>query len=432
MKDKIRTSGSVETRFLIFISALFFAFFALLIASPALAEVKNSSTWALFISGALILVLFVRNSAKLLKASSDLTKERDHMASIFNVLTDGIVEYDSINRIILVNPKAEEIFGVKNEKLRGLDLSKEENSRLKTVYEIVTFDSSKGRQFIFEMNGEKIFLEISTASVSYTGEKKFVKILRDQTRFMELQRIKSEFISVAAHQLRTPLSAIKWALKILLDGESGDLEPSQKGFVEKAYISNDRMIELVSDLLDVSRIEEGRFGYEFKEADFKEVLGEVIRSSEIRAKERTIKLELKEIKGTPTRFTFDPQRIQIVLSNLIDNAIKYTPPGGLVSMGYRQNGAFLEVSVSDSGIGIPDNHRGRVFGKFFRADNAVKFQTEGSGLGLFIAKNIVKRHGGSMWFSSELGKGSTFYFNIPLKKEFIPADEKPLESLEAI
>ena len=205
------------------------------------------------------------------------------------------------------------------------------------------------------------------------------------------------------------------------------MEPKQKEYLEKIYESNERMISLVSDLLDASRIEEGRFGYDFKENDFHQMLAVVLKSFEDAAQKRAIRLELKTTLEPLPKFTFDSQRIGYALSNIIDNAIRYTNPGGRVTVELLRKNAFLEVGVSDTGVGIPEAEKSRVFTKFFRGGNVIKLQTEGSGLGLFIAKNIIKRHGGDVGFVSEIGKGSRFYFTLPLKREYIPAEEaRPL------
>lgn len=379
----------------------------------------------LIISGAVILILLLRNTASLLALSKELSLERDHVASVINSLTFGIIEHDHKFRVFLMNRKAEEIIGLGFEKVKSVDLASVLDPRFANLQKILSFDEKKERRLILDsIGGDKIYLEISALSTERANGGTMIKILRDISRDVALTKIKSEFISVVAHQLRMPLAAIKWAVKVMLEGEIGALYPTQKEYLDKAYASVERMNTLISDLLDVSRIEEGRFGYEFKEASFEEILAETLKDSELLIKTKRIKIELREPNEKINRFTFDPQRLKVALSNLLENAFNYTPPGGLIKIEYAKKGIFLEFSISDNGIGIPAIQQPRIFTKFFRAENAVRMQTEGSGLGLFITKNIVKRHGGDIRFSSKENEGSTFTFTLPLKKEYIPDGEE--------
>jgi PAS domain S-box-containing protein len=382
----------------------------------------------LVVAGSILLVLLFRNSAHLLGTTRALKSEKDHVSVIVNVLADGIIEYGPDLKIRLMNPKAEELFGLKGDKIKGVDFSNAVEPKTKNLFQVISLPSSTGKKpHILENAGEKIYLEISTLEIGRGKDRAFIKVLHDVSRDIFLTKVKSEFISVAAHQLRTPLAAVKWTIKMLLDEEAGALEPKQKDFLKKTYEANEHMIKLVNDLLDASRIEEGRFGYEFKMTDFLEVLGGVIKSLEGIVSKRLIKLEVKAPRVRIPPFTFDVQRIQIVLSNLLENAVRYTKPGGLVTVELDVKGAFLEISVADTGVGIPEDQRARIFTKFFRADNVTRLQTEGSGLGLFISRNIVRRHGGELSFTSEVNKGSRFVFTLPLSKEYIPEEEnKPL------
>jgi signal transduction histidine kinase len=243
--------------------------------------------------------------------------------------------------------------------------------------------------------------------------------LKDQREREQLvARLKTEFISIAAHQLRTPLSSVKWILKMLLEGDFGALNEQQKEFVEKGYESNDRMIHLVNDLLDASRIEEGRFGFQFVVSDLKEFLSELVNEAEVNAREKKIVVEADLPQGE-MRLIFDPNRLKLALSNLLDNAIHYTPEGGKVRVSAKTVENFIKVSVSDTGVGIPESQKSRVFSKFFRADNVIRLQTEGTGLGLYLAKNIIEKHGGKIWFESIEGKGTTFYFTLPVARSSV-------------
>lgn len=234
-------------------------------------------------------------------------------------------------------------------------------------------------------------------------------------RAKELDRIKTEFISMAAHQLRTPLSAVKWTIKMLIDGDIGSLTHEQKTFLTQGYISNERLISLVNDLLNVARIDEGRFGYKFALINLEDLIESVSRDFQHKIDEKRIHFTYsKSGISDPPRVKIDPSRLKMVIQNLLDNAIKYTLKEGKVTLSVKYSKVEVVVSFQDTGIGIPKNEQWRLFTKFFRSNNAIKAQTEGTGLGLFITKNIVEKHGGKIWFESKENKGTTFYFTIPI------------------
>lgn len=236
-------------------------------------------------------------------------------------------------------------------------------------------------------------------------------------RLKEIDQMKTEFISVASHQMRTPLSATKWVLRMILDGDLGPLNTQQKELLAKGYQTNERMILLINDLLNVSRIEEGRFQYRFVHMSLEEVVESVIQEMAETIKKKEIKFEYQKPKVGLQRVNIDPQKIRLVVQNLIDNAIKYTPSGGKVSVFMRDEAAQIVLGVTDNGVGIPRDQYGRIFSKFFRADNVIRMQTDGSGLGLFIVKSIIEEHHGSVWFDSTEGKGTTFFFALPTRTD---------------
>lgn len=241
------------------------------------------------------------------------------------------------------------------------------------------------------------------------------RLAEELKRAKEIDRLKSEFISTAAHQLRTPLSAVKWTLKMISDGDLGPLNSEQKTFLLQGYQSNERMIDLVNDLLDVARIEEGRFGFNFSFIQIGDLIDNIVQDFTHRIQEKRIKFAFNKPAGALPKVRVDPSRIRLVIQNLIDNAIKYTPEAGEVTVSIKYSKLNIEIYVKDSGIGIPENQINRLFTKFFRSDNALRMQTEGSGLGLFIVKNIVEKHGGKIWVESKENKGSTFAFSLPVQ-----------------
>ena len=224
-------------------------------------------------------------------------------------------------------------------------------------------------------------------------------------------------MTISAHQLRTPLSAIKWTIRMLLDGDVGKLTDEQTEFLKKAYQSNERMVNLVNDLLNVTRIEEGRYLYNPEELDMIELIEKTIIPLKEIAERKNLKFEFLKPKEKEIKVRVDKEKISLAISNLVDNAINYTKEGKIsIQFEYDSKDKQVKFSVKDTGIGISEEQQKRLFSKFFRGINAIKAETEGTGLGLFIAKNIIEAHGGRIWFESEEGKGTTFYFTLPLKK----------------
>jgi signal transduction histidine kinase len=254
---------------------------------------------------------------------------------------------------------------------------------------------------------------------------KMVKRLKEsKERDETISAMKSEFITVAAHQLRTPLSAVKWTMKLILDGDVGAIPDEQRIVLAKGYEANERMIALVGDLLNVARIEEGKFGYVFAKEDIVVLVKKSVGEFMLKAAERELKLIFEQPEFDSLKITMDAGRIEMVLGNLIENAIKYSLPKGFVAVILKKEGDYVVISVSDTGVGIPKEAHYGMFHKFFRAPNVVRLQTEGSGLGIFMAKNIVERHGGKIWFTSEDNKGTTFTFTLPIVEDLMPHNEK--------
>lgn len=243
-----------------------------------------------------------------------------------------------------------------------------------------------------------------------------LELTRANERLSELDAVKSGFITVVAHQLRTPLSGVKWTLNLLLKGDLGPLSDEQRDFLLKAYESNDRMISLVTDMLGADRVESGSLSYSFSTISFWDVAQKVLLEIAPLANTRKLSLRLDSgIEHLPNVYA-DPERVRAVLQNLLENSLKYSLPPGEVVISGRTDGDFIRIGVTDNGIGIPQAEQKNVFERFFRAGNALKLETEGTGLGLFIAKSIVRRHGGRIWFESSENRGATFFFTLPVAR----------------
>lgn len=240
----------------------------------------------------------------------------------------------------------------------------------------------------------------------------------------EMDQSKTHFVTVAAHQLRTPLSAVKWTLRLFLDGDLGKVTDNQTEYLKACYETNERMIKLVNDLLNVSRIESGRFPYSFKDEDVVILVKEVLAAFANSAKQKNINLILDKSPEKLTA-TLDKDKILMVIQNLVENAVSYTPNGEKVSVYVEDSGSKIVVSVKDNGIGMSPDEQKRIFTKFYRSEEAIKMFPNGSGLGLFLSQNIALRHGGGITVESEVGKGSIFHLAIPRKG---PLDKAPAEA----
>ncbi|MFH1392570.1 MAG: HAMP domain-containing sensor histidine kinase [bacterium] len=234
-------------------------------------------------------------------------------------------------------------------------------------------------------------------------------------RLMAMDIAKSEFIAIAAHQLRTPLSGVKWTLKMLIDGDIGSITNEQKEFLKRAYETNERMIYLVNDLLDVAHIEEGHFIYEPQACQLEDLIKETIAGFQKDLMAKQINLEIKQQNKNLPKVQIDLEKIRLVLQNLLENAIHYTPIKGKIKVCLEQINDNLKVSIKDNGFGVPKEQQTRIFSKFFRGRNVIKKDTSGTGLGLYIAKNIVEAHNGQIGFESEENNGSVFWFELPLR-----------------
>jgi len=243
-------------------------------------------------------------------------------------------------------------------------------------------------------------------------------VLKEIERRTELERIsqaKSEFLSITSHQLRTPLSAIKGYLSMIAEGIYGEIPERLKKPLKNVYLSNERLIKLVNDLLDISRIEAGKMEMKFERTNLEELINEVVSELEIEAKKKGLYLKFEKPKEKLPQILIDKEKIRQVILNIVDNAIKYTKEGG-ATIRLKRVGNSLQIAVSDTGIGMTKEEIAKLFESFSRGAGGRKSWVEGAGLGLYISKKLIDLHQGKIWAESEgRGKGSTFFVELPIK-----------------
>ena len=239
-------------------------------------------------------------------------------------------------------------------------------------------------------------------------------ILRDITKEKEIEMLKSKFLSTASHQLRTPISGLRWALDILEKGERGALNPAQQELVQNTSKVAASLNGLLNDLLTITKAEEEGLLYDFKKQDILPILEKIIADLEISCREYNVTVSFIKPQKPLPRVNVDSAAIAQAIRNVIDNAIRYSLSKGMVSVSLSVADGNIVISVKDSGIGIAKEDQKFIFARFYRAKNAQTHRTSGSGLGLYLSKNIIERQGGSIAFSSKEGEGTEFYIYLPI------------------
>ncbi|MGH7218355.1 MAG: GAF domain-containing sensor histidine kinase [Candidatus Microsaccharimonas sp.] len=242
-----------------------------------------------------------------------------------------------------------------------------------------------------------------------TGE-----LRRSNAQLQRLDKAKDEFISMASHQLRTPLTSIKGYLSMLIEGDIGDVTKDQKKVLSEAFVSSERMVRLIGDFLNVSRLQTGKFVIEKRPVDLAKLVQREIDGLEQNALARNMRFVYKKPKDIP-HVNIDENKVQQVVMNFCDNAIYYSKEKSKITVTLQKSGNSVVFKVIDTGIGVPKAEQVRLFHKFFRAENARRVRPDGTGVGLFLAKKVIDDHGGSIIFESKEGKGSTFGFRLPIE-----------------
>jgi len=357
--------------------------------------------------------------------TANLYDTGNKLALILSSISDAVIAMDSAGKIILFNPAAE--------KLTGASFQEVQN---KSIAEFVKFYQDNVEiaptQFCsvnttFKKDGIKLVSNKNKqATVNLTsnqikgGDKAnlgCILTLHDITEERTFEAMKLDFVSMAAHELRTPITSIKSYLSVFMNENQGKFDEDQNTFLTRISISTQQLLDLVENLLNVSKIERGIFNVSMVSTDWVELVQQTFDQFAERAKEKNLEFTFEKPTTTIPKIMVDKLRIVEVISNLLSNAISYTPSGGKIKIGVEisPDKSSIITNVTDTGEGIPKEAIPFLFTKFFRVSGKLEQGSKGTGLGLYISKEITQMHHGKIWVKSEVGKGSTFSFSLPIK-----------------
>lgn len=356
----------------------------------------------------------------------NLRKERDRSEIIISSIGEGLLVVDENFSIISANGAAGSILRVYIKEMIGQDvrnlfkiyqgdnLVSHDDAYFKHVFEKGAPKMiSLSDEFAYEISDKKIPVSFVVTPLKRHKVEAAIMVFRDISEEKRLDDSKTDFISVASHQLRTPLTSMRWFSEMLIEGDAGKISKKQKHFLERIYEGTDRMIALVNLLLQIARVDAGRIRVEPAPIDLKKVAEEIVAEIAVQLEAKSNKVKISSKPAKLPLVQLDKEVIWQIILNLLTNANRYSGPKAVINVQILDKGGFLEFSVKDNGIGIPKSQQDQIFKKFFRADNAFKRVPEGSGLGLSLVKSLVDAFGGKVWFETEEGKGTTFFFTVP-------------------
>lgn len=368
----------------------------------------------------LLLTLRTRAEIMVLNVTKSLSESLDQFTKLYE---EAPVPYIILNQnaeILELNKAAIRFFGGKEEEIRGKNIfSYESQEDLEKTEKLVQYYKShipinNEEIRMIAKNGVIRWVLLSVFEINSPGNSARAGLVSifDITEQKQLDQAKTEFVSLASHQLRTPVATINWYMDMLLSDGLGELNPKQKDYASRIYLVNKEMIGLIDVLLNVSRIEMGSVKIELKETNVAEIIESILieLASQIQEKNLTIS---KQYDNNQQNIESDPKLLRIVIQNLISNSVKYTPNGGTITVTFKDSVVDKAIVVSDTGVGIPENAQDKIFTKLFRADNVRSLVgSHGTGLGLYLIKSIIEAMGGEISFVSRENEGSTFTIKL--------------------
>jgi len=353
----------------------------------------------------------------------DLSTEKKRLETIISCMANGVMVTDKNLEVILHNPALLRMTGIPEPVGNPVLVESiiNDSALLETLKKIQAGDI-KEREFVSQEIhlGDRVLRAISAPTLGpdrnvFWAVAGAVTVLEDVTAFKELDRMKSEFVNMVAHELRSPLVSIRQLQSVLLEGMAGPLQDKQSDFVSRGIKRIDALLDLINDLLSVARLEAGRLVQQQGQVDVSEIIAETMALMEPRARQQGITLTFS-CENAPAIFA-DPKNVEKVISNLVSNAINYSPGGGKVSVSARRTGGFLEIAVADTGVGMAPEELSKIFEKFYRVKHPKTRHVTGTGLGLSLVKGIVESYDGRIEVESAPGQGSTFRVYFPAIRE---------------
>lgn len=372
--------------------------------------------------GAVVTVLLVRRyvgvrQSLLLSSRSDAARER----AVFEAAMDGILILDPTGVVERVNPAAERMFGRSSGELMGLrasDIFAADAAALIAPVDGATPAAAVGglRQEVtgLRKDGSHFPIELSLADMK-VDDVGVLLFTRDISERRQVERLKDEFVSTVSHELRTPLTSIAGSLGLIAGGAAGPLPEKAARLISIAQSNSQRLVRLINDVLDLEKLESGELPFRFGPVDLREVAQRAVDG--VRGYADQLGVELLLADGPPTPVRGDPDRLAQVITNLLSNAAKYSPAGEAVHVRVDREGANARLSVTDRGAGVPEAFRDRIFSRFAQADSSDARGKSGTGLGLYIAREIAERHGGRLWFESPEAGGALFHLELPMLED---------------
>jgi PAS domain S-box-containing protein len=372
---------------------------------------------------------FASQEEEIAVRTAELKEQMARDLAMIEMIESGIILFDAQRNVIGTNAAAARLLGMRKESMFGHDilhmlplqthgrsLSKSNHPVLRCIETHQRFRQDPNTRLSITSKNGTLLPVLLVVSPILEGENCTggIAVFQDVTEERQVDYMKSEFISLASHQLRTPLSAVLWYVE-LLNGSRGRLTAEQHSYVREMRTAAQRMSNLIDALLEVSRLEGGGITPVARQVDLFKFLDELVEEFRFQAKERKISVHFKRAKNS-VKMRTDPTLLSIVLQNILSNAVKYSSPGGSISITLRSGGRHVEISVEDDGIGIPKKEQEHIFQKLFRAKNARKVDATGSGLGLYISKMIMGTLGGTIGFQSKKKRGTVVTVRLPLRK----------------
>jgi two-component system phosphate regulon sensor histidine kinase PhoR len=346
----------------------------------------------------------------------DLNLEKSRLKTIINRMANGVMVTNNNLEIVLHNPAFMRLLEIPKEIENPTPITEIMNaeSLIETLKQIQSGKISESESISQEIStGKNVLRAISAPAIgpdkSIMGT---VTVLEDITAFKQLDQMKSDFVNMVAHELRSPLVSIRQINSVLLEGLAGPLKEKQQDFVDRGIKKIDALLELINDLLDIAKIEAGQYVQRRLPTDISKIVEEIVSLMAPRAEERGITLTHSCLDLKPVQA--DPKNMEEIFNNLISNAINYSPEGGHVTVTAQGLGEYMEIKVQDTGVGIPSEELPKIFDKFYRVKSPKTRQVIGTGLGLAIVKGIVEAHQGTIEVESIVDKGTTFRILLPV------------------